>query len=647
MGGPLKANRSFFFVALERTTEDIPFNNGIRPADAAVIGLPPEDVGVIPRIFRQNFVMAKWDHNLTSNQRLQVSYSYSPQWDYLWSTVEPLTTRSAVSSNLHFWDHAILGKWTAIANNGRMLHEVKGSFIPRAYRPGGYAEGGPPLVPDGQINQGDMNNASPPRVSISNVATFGSQGFQGDTATYPTQFIYTTSLFADNHEIKTGVDYLYSDLEWIFYSTYIGRYSFSSLPNFRDGRYTQYTQTFGDAANPRTHQYISAFAQDTWRASPRLTVNYGLRYDLELNPEHKRSGTAFGNDYNNFGPRLGLSYDLTGFGRTFAKMSSGVFYDRLWQNMTGFFTSLKGHEQTVAATWTPTTPGAPVYPNVFATLPANIPGSVVNVSIMPDEVRIPTSAQVIGTMEHLFGNNFALTGSVIYNRSWYKEYTYDTNLAWDGQRWIRPDPNYRSINQLRFEGPAEYLGGFVSVTKRASRYGYEGNITVARADSTPLAASGIQGTINDQLEGIMADYGPDPNVARVRGLVSAWYNIMPNLQISGIFRARSGLAVDPRADGLDLNGDQKFGDRTPGLAPHSFRGPDFSNLDTRVTWGLPYKQNGRFLVYFEVFNLLNSRNVKTVLTNYGPDANNPNPRWLEPASYFPPREIQLGVRMTF
>jgi hypothetical protein len=145
----------------------------------------------------------------------------------------------------------------------------------------------------------------------------------------------------------------------------------------------------------------------------------------------------------------------------------------------------------------------------------------------------------------------------------------------------------------------------------------------------------------------MADYGPDPNVARVRGLVSAWCNILSNLQVSGIFRARTGLAVDPRADGLDVNGDFKFGDRTPGLKPHSFRGPDYSNLDTRLTWALPYQQNGKVLIYFEAFNLLNTRNVKTLLTNYGADPANPNPRWLEPASYFPPREIQLGARLNF
>ncbi|MGH9347099.1 MAG: TonB-dependent receptor [Vicinamibacterales bacterium] len=647
-GGPLKLNRSFFFTAFERTTEDIPYDNGIRPEDGAAIGLPAEDVGTVPRFLRRKFAMGKWDHNVNDNHRVQVAYTYSTEVDRLWSTIEPLTTRSAASSHLNFWDHSIMAKWTAVGRQGGQLHELKLAYMPRQYRPGGFAHGGPPLVPDGQINLGNMSNASPPRVSIANVATFGSQGFQGDNMTHPIHGIYGATFFTDKHQIKAGVDYLFAHQEWAFYSSLRGSYSFASLANFLAGRYNTFSQTFGDVSNPRTHQYISGFAQDTWQLNRRLTLNYGLRYDLELNPEHKLSGIKFPNDYNNVGPRLAAAFDLTDKGTTFLKVTSGVYYDRLWQNMTGFFTSLKGHEQTTSATWTPATPGAPVYPNVFADgPPAFLPQGVRNASIMPDDVRIPTNAQVVGTLEHMLRPDLAISGSVIYSRAWYKEYTYDTNLEWDGQRWFRPDPTYRSISQLRFGGPAEYTGGFVQVTKRGRRFGYEGNITFARSYQTPTTASGISGTIDDQFLGIMNDYGPAPDVAKVRGLVSAWFNIRPTTQISGIFRARSGGAVDPRALGLDLNGDQKFGDRTPGLKSHSFRGPAMKMLDVRFTQMLPFMQDNRLHFYVESFNVLNTKNVRSVLNNYGPDPNNPHPRWLEPAGYFPPREVQLGLRVTF
>jgi hypothetical protein len=647
LGGPLKENKSFFFGAYERTSEDIPFDNGITPENGALLGLPPADVGIVLRFLRLNFAMGKWNHNLSDNQRVEAAYTFGTQTDHDSSQPEPFTTRSAASNHLVYKDHSVFMKWTAIANEGRLLHELKGSYSPRFYTPGGYNLGGPPLAPDGQINVGNLTNSSAPRVTITNVAIFGSGGFQGDTATYPIQTIYTATLFKDKHQIKVGGDYLYSHLRWAFFSALTGKYNFASLANFQRGLYSTYTQTFGDVSNPRSHQYISGFAQDSWQANKRLTLNYGLRYDLELNPTHPKSGLAFGNDSNNFGPRFALSYDLTDRGRTFVKMSSGVYYDKLWQNMTGFFTALKGYEQTTAVTYTPTTAGAPAYPNVFPSLPANVPRSVVNVSIMPEKVNVPRSAQVIGTIEHTITANTVISGSVIYTKSANKEYTLDTNLQWNGTTWVRPDASYRSINQLRFESPAEYRGGFIEITRRGQRIGFEGNLTFARSWETPTAAGGINGSINDQRCGILCDYGPAADVPAVRGLVSGWYNVNPHVQVSGIFRARSGLALDPTAAGLDLNGDQKFGDRTPGLDPFSFRGPGMNALDARVAWMVPLGGARRLHMYVESFNLLNQANVAVLNNNYGPIASQPLVSWLQPQQYFPPREIQLGARFTF
>jgi hypothetical protein len=646
-GGPIVRNKSFFFGAYERTTEDTPFDNGITPQNAAILGLPAADVGIVPRFLRLNFAMGKWNYNLRDNQRLEVAYTFGTQTDHMASQPEPFTTRSAASNHLVYVDHNVFGKWTAVTHGGKMLHDLKVSYSPRFYTPGGYAFGGPPLTADGQINIGDLTNSSPPRVTITNVAVFGSAGFQGDTATYPIQSIYSWTTFKNRHQIKVGGDYLYSHLRWAFYSGYTGKYNFSSLANFLAGNYSTYTQTFGDVSNPRTHQYITGFVQDSWQVTNRMTLNYGVRYDLELNPSHAKSGTPFGNDYNNFGPRFALSYDFTGRGKTFLKASSGVYYDKLWQNQTGFFTSLKGHEQTTSVTYTPTTPGAPRYPNVFGSIPANVPRSVVNVSIMPDAVRVPASAQAVGTIEHALTPNVRISGSVIYTKSWYKEFTYDTNLDWNGTEWIRPNLDYRSINQIRFEGPAEYQGAFVELTKRGGLFGYEGNITFARSLQTPLSASGINGTINDQRCGLMCDYGPAPDVPKVRGLISAWYNIVPSVQLSGIFRTRTGLAIDPIAAGLDPNGDQKFGDRTPGLDPFSFRGPAMNSLDARVAWAFELGAASRLQVYVETFNLLNKENVALVNNNFGLSPASPAATWMRPTQYFPPREVQLGARLTF
>lgn len=89
------------------------------------------------------------------------------------------------------------------------------------------------------------------------------------------------------------------------------------------------------------------FAEDDWRISPRLTLNLGLRYDiytwpvevqdrqanfnlvsgaLELANQNAASRAFIPNDYNNFGPRIGFAYQLTGDGKTVLRGGYGIFY---------------------------------------------------------------------------------------------------------------------------------------------------------------------------------------------------------------------------------------------------------------------------------------------------------------------------------
>ena len=72
-------------------------------------------------------------------------------------------------------------------------------------------------------------------------------------------------------------------------------------------------------------------------------------------------------------------------------------------------------------------------------------------------------------------------------------------------------------------------------------------------------------------------------------------------------------------------------------------------LDLRLTWNVPLAlgQSRRLQTYLEGYNVLNHENVMTVLNDYGPNPAAPKSLWLAPALWFPPREVQLGVRLAF
>ncbi|MFL6283709.1 MAG: carboxypeptidase regulatory-like domain-containing protein [Pyrinomonadaceae bacterium] len=77
------------------------------------------------------------------------------------------------------------------------------------------------------------------------------------------------------------------------------------------------------------------FLQDDWKVNSRLTLNLGMRYEYQRNPDPINVNAALPqtankvSDKNNFGPRIGFAYDLTGDGKTSMRGGWGLYYGRV------------------------------------------------------------------------------------------------------------------------------------------------------------------------------------------------------------------------------------------------------------------------------------------------------------------------------
>lgn len=645
IGGPIARNRTFFFGAADRSTQNTPYNNGILPENAAILGLPADDVGNINQFLNDTFVMGKVTHNVNVNNALTGSYAMT--FDVISNFQSSFATRSRTGK----WDstdHTGQFQWTRIAREGNWLHELKAGYMPRRFHNTNRDEGGPPLTADG-----NLRSSLAPSVSITRVANFGGGYVLLDMFTKPVQAVYSTTIFRNQHSLKFGADVMGVNFLYLRYQgPQSGSYTFGSLDAYLRGQYTTYTQSFGPPGLARYHTYIAAYAQDSWTMSKRLTLNYGLRYDMDTVTKYR--GQDYGGDLNNIGPRVAASFDVTGKGTTLLKVGGGLFFDRLWQNpITPTYYNNKLVGQQVSATWRLGQPGAPVYPQTFPgeDLPPGAPVGIQNVYVVPDDVEVPQTWQIVGTLDHAVTPNLSTSVSVVSTRSSHKEMLIDTNLVWgdpanpDGLCcFARLDPGFRQINQYQYDGKADYLGLVMSAQQRVRgglRFG--ANATIAKSKDQ-------NENWNTQLNDARypeRDYGPNGDTPTFSMSANGSYDITDAMQVSFVLHARSGLAVDPKVGPtIDSNGDGNFNDRTPGLVRNQFRGPWVHSADARFTWTLPVA-GGRAQLTAEGFNLYNRDNFRTLETLYGTNPNVPNPAFGSALSYYPPREVQLGVRFTF
>jgi len=303
-------------------------------------------IGNFPVFEGTSLYSLRLDHNLSNNNRLMLRGNVSP------STVTGIEVNGQVqpfgqnaysrTSEQTYRDVAgtVQDTWT-LGNN-----KVNQFIFQYARRGLSYFYN--TKIPDG----------SAPAINITGIAYFGREPYSYIQRTEQRfQFTDNFAWTIGRHDTKFGADFNYLPIDATFTVNYGGVYDFGSfsaanlgfpsvfpdlnpVQAYGAGLPGTFVQGLGSPHDSFSNKPLGVYWQDSWRLRPNLTLNFGVRYDVEIPPKftppqglaqpaYNLLGLQKGiqTDKNNFQPRVGLAYDPKGDGKTVIRASYGMFYD--------------------------------------------------------------------------------------------------------------------------------------------------------------------------------------------------------------------------------------------------------------------------------------------------------------------------------
>ena len=624
IGGPLSKQRTFLFSNFEQTRRQAAGFVTISPANADAINQAMDGLRYPgPRISTGEFAtgwhttnyFSRADHQFSSSNQGFARYSI---YDIASPNARTVGGLNAISrgASLDNRDQTIaLGDVATLSP--RDLNEVRMQFTRSRFSAPG-------------------NDLIGPSVGISGVANFGastSSPVARNDDLY--EISDTISLQRGSHILKAGVDWLYNRL----YINYPGSqvaavYSFSSLANFRTGTYSTFQQAFGVTDQFQANPNWGAFVQDQWKPLASLTINLGLRWDLQQLPSPIHANTR------NFAPRFGIAWSPADR-RTVVRASYGLYYDRIPLRATSNALQRDGSKYRVALLAFGQT-GAPAFPQQLSSFPN---GLYVNVSTMDPDIANSYSHQAGLQIERQVGSSTLSVGyqwtralHLLLSRNVNVPALTATQAASLGIPNLgRPDSRFGNVS--RYEGSGDsYYNGFLASWK--TRLGKAGemrisyNLSKTIDDVGNFFFSAPQNNFN-----LRDDRGLSDNDQRHRISASGRFGFR-GFEFSTLVMYTSALPYNVQVN-FDRNNDTSVNDRPAGVGRNTGRGFDFLSLDARLSRAFRLGDTCRLNTFLESFNSLNRANwsVPNNIINVA--------TFGQATAAYDPRQIQLGLKLSF
>jgi outer membrane receptor protein involved in Fe transport len=650
LGGPIQKDKAHFFVAYERNRRDQ--NDTIFTNDVL-----PDQQGTITKPFRNSLLTAKLNFELSPKNSIMVRYALEDnnrKNDFTGGNA--IATVAATNTNKI---HSAIAKDTMVFGTSQvneltvMFQHFENDIL--ADYPNDPGITTPDFTAGASVNTPQQTIQK--RWQIRDDYSFRKEGWGGD------------------HNFKVGAELLQSHYGGYFIPTLYGYFIFNnpipgatSVNDYMNSIADTFTGSAGTNQADDNWTYVAGYVQDDWKPTPRLTLNLGLRYEIQYGPyanKFKSVGKGvleslgyngqLSNDLNNFGPRVGFAYDVKGDASFVIRGGWGRYYDEIFQNITLYeaWSDPATPLNFVSASPSPWTPA------YFAQNRDSIRNSFLDPTFAGQPVRL-TSPDLVQP----YSNHTNVGFSVAPNRfiAFDVDYVHAAgreeigrwrvNTAQNVNTRISPagvfDPAHGPYIVEGNRGHSSFDGVYFAGKFRATKI--NGLVTY-----TWSKAKNLNNDFNSQPADITnadweLDWGLTPNDVRHRITAGLVYQLPADFQVSSGFQYNTGKPYNALAGYGGLRNAVRAIDPATGqmFPRNSFTGPNFLTWDVRLSKMFRFSGAKALEVLFEVFNLTNH-------VNFNGDGNQgfinvyTSPNFGTPTQIIPnsQRQAEFGVRFQF
>ncbi|HKR59999.1 MAG TPA: TonB-dependent receptor [Pyrinomonadaceae bacterium] len=721
IGGPILKDKLFFFFTYDESRRDFPgaavfptatYLNLTTAQRTALKALNPAVItdaridaslnflagltGPVPRQQNQRIFFPKIDWVVNNNHTFTASYNRMRSESPSGIETQPTTLKGIATFGDDFVETDSLNLRLTSTLTPTILNEARFQYG----RDNLFAFSNEPSAGE-QILA--TSNGRPPQITV-NGFVFGKQDFLERVANPDEkrwQYADTVTLTRGMHTFKFGGDInrvndLLDNLR-----LESGSYSYTTLGDFivdytnvatsgaltaantlcsgstrRAGRCYNgnFQQAFGPTAFEIGTTDYNFFVQDDIRVTPRLTVNLGMRYEYEKLPEPQipnpltnNAGQLVGpdqtkslpSDKNNFGPRFGFAYDVTGDGKTSVRGGYGIYYGRIINST--IINAISNTGVTAAQRvflFSSASSTSPIFPNVFGSAPA-VTTAAPNIVVFSDHMASPQIHQADVVFEREIMPNTVVSASFLVSLGRRLPTFTDRNLPAPVTRTFpfinggplngtsitvpfftgaRPDTRFGAITEITSSIKSEYTALVLQANRRLSK-GLQFQVNYTRSRTTDTGQNSAtftftNGPINpfdlslepgrsslDIPNRFVASAVWTPGVPGAFKDSAAGRAIFSGWTISPIFLMQSGVPYSANVSGFGpssiaggISGSGALGRIPLVFERNAFRQPKIVNVDLRVSRRFRFTETTNFEILAEAFNLFNRYQVTGVNT---------------------------------